>query len=87
MAPTRIYVKSLLPLARSGLIRAMAHITGGGLLENIPRVLPQDAHAQVDAGAWQVPQLFELLQAGGVPGGTAGGSDVKASGVWPAMID
>ena len=65
LEPTRIYVRSLLPLVQERLVKGLAHITGGGLLENIPRVLPQNAHAQIDAGAWQVPQLFELLQAGG----------------------
>ena len=52
MAPTRIYVASLLPLLREGAIKGLAHITGGGLLENIPRVLPGDAHATIDADAW-----------------------------------
>lgn len=65
LQPTRIYVRSLLPLVQEGLIKGLAHITGGGLLENIPRVLPQEAHAQVDASAWQLPKLFELLQEGG----------------------
>ena len=65
MAPTRIYVKSLLPLVRANLIHAMAHITGGGLLENIPRVLPAHLHAHVDAGAWKQPRLMAFLQAQG----------------------
>src|SRR3954454_22016152 len=65
LAPTRIYVKSLLPLVRSGKVRAMAHITGGGLLENIPRVLPEGLHARVDADAWPQPRLMAFLQAQG----------------------
>ena len=63
--PTRIYVKSLLPIVRDGLVDAMAHITGGGLLENIPRVLPADAHAEVDADGWDQPGLMAFLQAQG----------------------
>ena len=65
MAPTRIYVKSLLPLLREGRIHGLAHITGGGLLENIPRVLPQGAHATVDADAWEQSRLMAFLQAQG----------------------
>jgi phosphoribosylaminoimidazole synthetase len=65
MAPTRIYVKALLPLVRAGKINALAHITGGGLLENIPRVLPEGAHATVDADAWEQPRLMAFLQAQG----------------------
>ncbi len=65
MAPTRIYVKSLLPLVRKGLIHAMAHITGGGLLENIPRILPEGLHAHIDADAWEQPRLMAFLQAQG----------------------
>jgi phosphoribosylformylglycinamidine cyclo-ligase len=63
--PTRIYVKSLLPVVRSGRIHALAHITGGGLLENIPRVLPDGLHAHVDADAWPQPRLMAFLQAQG----------------------
>ena len=63
--PTRIYVKSLLPLIRSGRINALAHITGGGLLENVPRVLPRGLHARIDAGNWEQPRLMAFLQAQG----------------------
>ncbi|MBO9499409.1 MAG: phosphoribosylformylglycinamidine cyclo-ligase [Novosphingobium sp.] len=63
--PTRIYVRSLLPAIRSGKIDALAHITGGGLLENIPRVLPKGAHAVIDAGSWAQPGLMGFLQAEG----------------------
>jgi phosphoribosylformylglycinamidine cyclo-ligase len=65
LAPTRIYVKSLLPLVRAGRIKGLAHITGGGLLENIPRVLPDSCHAVVNADSWPLPRLFAFLQAGG----------------------
>jgi phosphoribosylformylglycinamidine cyclo-ligase len=65
MAPTRIYVGSLLPLLREGRIRGLAHITGGGLLENIPRVLPEQCHAVVDADAWEQTRLMAWLQAQG----------------------
>jgi len=65
MAPTRIYVKSLLPLVRAGKVHGMAHITGGGLLENIPRILPQGLHAQIDADLWAQPRLMAFLQAQG----------------------
>lgn len=65
IAPTRIYVSSLLPVVKSGRIAAMAHITGGGLLENIPRVLPHGAHAHVDADAWAQTRLMAFLQAQG----------------------
>jgi phosphoribosylformylglycinamidine cyclo-ligase len=65
MAPTRIYVRSLLPQVRAGRIAALAHITGGGLLENIPRVLPEGLHAHVDADAWPQPRLMAFLQAQG----------------------
>ncbi len=65
IAPTRIYVKSLLPTVRAGHIDALAHITGGGLLENLPRVLPEGARAVVDADSWDQPRLMAFLQAQG----------------------
>lgn len=65
MAPTRIYVASLLPLLRDGRIKGLAHITGGGLLENVPRVLPGGVHAMIDADAWPLPRLMAYLQASG----------------------
>ncbi len=65
MAPTRIYVKPLLPLIRAGKIHALAHITGGGLLENVPRILPDQVHAFVDADSWEQPRLMAFLQAQG----------------------
>ena len=65
MAPTRIYVASLLPLLKTRRIKGIAHITGGGLLENIPRVLPEGVHAIIDADAWEQPRLMAFLQAQG----------------------
>lgn len=62
MAPTKIYVKSILKLMESTTVNALAHITGGGLLENIPRVLPDDAAAYIDAGSWTRPAVFNWLQ-------------------------
>jgi phosphoribosylformylglycinamidine cyclo-ligase len=65
MAPTRIYVKSLLPLVREGRVKGLAHITGGGLLENVPRVLPAGCRAVIDADAWEQTRLMAFLQAQG----------------------
>ena len=65
LEPTRIYVRALLPLIRAGRIAALAHITGGGLLENVPRILPDNAHARIDADSWPQPRLMAFLQAQG----------------------
>ena len=65
LEPTRIYVRSLLPVIQSGRIHGLAHVTGGGLLENIPRVLPENCHAVVDTESWQLPPIFAVLQEGG----------------------
>jgi phosphoribosylformylglycinamidine cyclo-ligase len=62
MAPTRIYVKSLLALMAEMPVKGMAHITGGGLTENIPRVLPENVTAIVDSKSWTLPPLFQWLQ-------------------------
>jgi phosphoribosylformylglycinamidine cyclo-ligase len=65
LEPTKIYVRSLLPLVQQRKIKGLAHITGGGLLENIPRVLPDNCHAIIEADRWQLPLIFALLQEGG----------------------
>ena len=62
LAPTRIYVKSLLQLMQSVNLHALAHITGGGLLENLPRVMPSNTQAVIDGNSWQIPAVFEWLQ-------------------------
>jgi len=62
LAPTRIYVKSLLALADQLQIKAMAHITGGGITENVPRVLPESSNAVIDTESWQWPAVFSWLQ-------------------------
>jgi len=65
LTPTRIYVKSLLNLLRDFRIKGMAHITGGGLLENVPRVLPRNCQAVFTRESWPKPPIFELLREGG----------------------
>ena len=62
LEPTRIYVKSLLSLCEKVTVHALAHITGGGLTENLPRVLPAGTCAIIDAGSWQQPAIFDWLQ-------------------------
>ncbi|SFZ77068.1 phosphoribosylformylglycinamidine cyclo-ligase [Chitinimonas taiwanensis] len=65
MAPTRLYVKPMLKLMETLTVKGMAHITGGGITENVPRVLPDNVVAQIDAKSWQLPKLFQWLQAEG----------------------
>jgi phosphoribosylformylglycinamidine cyclo-ligase len=65
LAPTRIYVKPVLAALREVPIKGLAHITGGGLVENVPRVLPQDVCAELKKSAWPRPPLFDWLQKNG----------------------
>ena len=65
LAPTRIYVKSLLALCKVGAMQAAAHITGGGLTENLPRVFGEHLQARIDLSSWQRPAIFDWLQKGG----------------------
>ncbi|TGE38349.1 phosphoribosylformylglycinamidine cyclo-ligase [Desulfosporosinus fructosivorans] len=62
LRPTRIYVKSILPLLAGGEILGMAHITGGGLTDNIPRVLPPGLGVQINTSTWEHPPIFTLMQ-------------------------
>jgi phosphoribosylformylglycinamidine cyclo-ligase len=62
LAPTTIYVRALLPLAQQGLIKGMAHITGGGLLENVPRMLPEGLGADLERLTWDLPPVFQWIQ-------------------------
>ena len=71
MAPTRLYVKNVLAALAAHPIKALAHITGGGLLENIPRVLPEGMAAHLTKGSWPQTELFAWLQT------TAGIDDIE----------
>jgi phosphoribosylformylglycinamidine cyclo-ligase len=62
LAPTRIYVKPLLELMKNQPVHALAHITGGGLTENLPRVMPEYSMARIDARSWHRPAVFNWLQ-------------------------
>ena len=65
LVPTRIYVKSILNLLRDFTVHGIAHITGGGLPENVPRILPKGCMARIRTSAWEMPPIFKLLQRGG----------------------
>ena len=65
LAPTTIYVKALLSLFKTVKVKALSHITGGGLLENIPRVLPDNCNARIDTQSWEWPEVFHWLQSNG----------------------
>lgn len=66
LEPTKIYAKALLPVIRKGLLKGLSHITGGGFIENIPRVLPSGTGCYLDVGAWELPQVFKWLAKEGV---------------------
>ncbi len=65
LMPTIIYIKQLLPLIQEGLLKGLAHITGGGLVENIPRILPETLSATIKQHSWQRPSVFDWLQQAG----------------------
>jgi phosphoribosylformylglycinamidine cyclo-ligase len=65
LVPTRIYVKSILNLLRDFTIHGIAHITGGGLPENVPRILPKGCMARIRIASWEMPAIFKVLQQGG----------------------
>ena len=62
LAPHRSYLGAMRPLLAQGLVKGMAHITGGGITENLPRVLPEGTSASIDVRAWDIPPLFRLIQ-------------------------
>jgi phosphoribosylformylglycinamidine cyclo-ligase len=61
----RSYLKPLWPMIERGEVKGLAHITGGGLIDNVPRVLPKDVDARFDLSSWKVPNVFRVLQAEG----------------------
>ena len=65
LKPTRIYVKLVQKILKNFIIKGMAHITGGGLIENPPRILPNGCHLELQFGSWPVPPVFQLLATGG----------------------
>lgn len=65
LEPTRIYVKSILALKKEVNLKAIAHITGGGLLENIPRVIPENCSVLLDSSLWEIPPIVKLIKIGG----------------------
>jgi phosphoribosylformylglycinamidine cyclo-ligase len=83
LAPTRIYVRQALAAQRAGGVRALAHVTGGGLTENLPRVLPEGAGAEIDLDAWELPAVFAWL---GKQGGIADAEMLKTFNCGIGMV-
>ena len=65
LEPTRIYVKALKPLFQAGVVKGVAHITGGGFIENIPRMIPDGLAARIELGSWPVPPIFDVIERAG----------------------
>ena len=65
LTPTKIYVKALMPLFEADLVHGVAHITGGGFIENVPRMLPEGLAARIELGSWPVPPIFEVIERAG----------------------
>jgi phosphoribosylformylglycinamidine cyclo-ligase len=83
MAPTQIYVKPLLKLINEINVKGMAHITGGGLVDNVPRVLPENTQAVLHRDSWQMPELFRWLQ---MKGGVADAEMVRVFNCGIGMV-
>lgn len=65
LTPTKIYVNALMPLFEANLVHGVAHITGGGFIENVPRMLPDGLAAHIDLDAWHVPPIFDVIEKAG----------------------
>lgn len=83
LAPTRIYVRSVLPLTRALRVHGLAHITGGGITENLPRILPEGTHAVIDLASWRRPAVFDWIQ---TQGGVAEGEMLRTFNCGVGMI-
>lgn len=65
LEPTALYVQQLLPVCKQGLIKGLSHITGGGFIENVPRMLPNDLGCEIDVTTWTLPEVFKWLKKAG----------------------
>lgn len=83
LAPTRIYARSILPLTRALRVHGLAHITGGGITENLPRILPEGTHALIDLASWRRPAVFDWIQ---TQGGVAEGEMLRTFNCGVGMI-